>query len=111
MDELLHKFNINRETLNEVEKETLERWSKSLNQNVLGIADVREYITTMIGSLERELYGFDNQPASFASLFFRKSKRKHAEARLHNYVLLRDFLTAPERARSYVEKQLNNFKS
>jgi len=110
MEEILRKFNIDRDSLNAVEMETLEKWSKALSQNVLHIQDVRVYIDSMIASLERDLFT-DESPNTFANLFFRKSKRRNQEARLRNYVLLRDFLTAPERARSYVEKQLNSFKT
>ena len=109
MEEILRKFNIDRDSLNAVEMETLEKWSQALSQNILHVADVKTYIDAMIQSLEKELFN-DEAPMTFANLFFRKSRKRNKEARLHNYVLLRDFLTAPERARSFVEKQLNSFK-
>ena len=110
MEEILRKFNIDRESLNSVEMETLEKWSKALSQNVLHVHDIKNYIDTMITSLERDLFS-DEAPMTFANLFFRKSRKRNQEARLKNYVLLRDFLTAPERARSIVEKQLSGFKN
>lgn len=110
MEELLHKFNIDKDSLNQVEIETLQKWSELLSKNALNMQDVRDYINSMITSLERDLFDYSTAPMTFANLFFRRRKRQSIEARLHNYVLLRDFLTAPERARSYVEKQLNSFK-
>lgn len=109
MDELLKKFNIDRNTLTTAEIETLDKWAKALSVGQLSVSDVKEYIAHMIESVERELTGFENPPLTFASLFFRSRREAHLKARLHNYVLLREFLTAPERARSYVEKQLGGF--
>lgn len=109
MDELLNKFNIDRKTLTTEELQTLDKWAKALSTQQLGITDVKGYIATMIEALERELTGHDNPPMTFANLFFRGRRERHLKARLYNYVMLRDFLTAPERARSYVEKQLGGF--
>lgn len=111
MDEILNKFGIKRETLNQEELATLEKWSKSLATQQITAHDIRTYIEAMIASLEKELFGYADTPLTFASLFFRKRKERFAQARLHNYVLLRDFLTAPEKARSFVEKQISLFKS
>lgn len=109
MDDLLKKFNIDRNTLTADEIATLDRWAKALSTAQLSVQDVKQYLAQMIESVERELTGFENPPLTFASLFFRSRREVHLKARLHNYVLLRDFLTAPERARSYVEKQLGGF--
>lgn len=110
MDEILEKFGIKRETLNASEVETLDKWAKALSVQQLNIHDVKNHIQSMIEVLEKELFGHNDAPLTFASLFFRKRKERFAQARLHNYVLLRDFLTAPEKARSYVEKQVSSFK-
>lgn len=109
MDELLQKFNIDRKTLTADELATLDKWAKALSTQQLGVADVKQYLATMIESCERELTGHDNPPVTFANLVFRGRRERHLKARLQNYVMLRDFLTAPERARSYVEKQLGGF--
>lgn len=109
MDELLQKFNIDRKTLNADELATLDKWAKALSTQQLSVADVKAYLATMIEALERELTGHENPPMTFANLVFRGRRERHLKARLQNYVMLRDFLTAPERARSYVEKQLGGF--
>lgn len=107
MDELLNRFGISRETLNEEERNTLDKWSKSLQTQQMTLHDVKNHLDAMINSLEKELFGYADAPLTFASLFFRKRKERFAQARLHNYMLLRDFIEAPEKARSFVEKQLS----
>lgn len=109
MEELFAKFGLKREELNTQELETLERWAQSLSQTQITIADLKNYLTEMITALERELSGHD-YPKGFVQLFFRRKRENHLKARLYNYILLRDFLIAPEKARSYVEKHLNNLK-
>ena len=89
--------------------ETLDRWSKALSTAQLSVVDIQGYISTMIESVERELTNYEKPPMTFANIVFRKRRDKHLRARLENYILMRDFLTAPERARSYVEKQLGGF--
>ena len=111
MKTLLQKFKIDRSTLTSDELATLDRWAKALNGAQVSVTDVKSYIDAMIVSLERELTGHENPPMTFANLFFRKRRERHLKARLENYILLRDFLTAPERARSYVEKQLGGFSA
>jgi len=110
MDELLQKFNINRSTLSRDEIETLNKWASALDKKQLTISDTKEYIDAMIKAIELELTGNETPPTTFANLVFRNRRERHMKARLQNYVLLRDFLTAPERARSYVEKQLASLK-
>lgn len=109
MEELLSKFKIDRNTLTKDEMETLDRWSKALSTAQLSVVDIQGYISTMIESVERELTNYEKPPMTFANIVFRKRRDKHLRARLENYILMRDFLTAPERARSYVEKQLGGF--
>lgn len=109
MEDLLIKFGVKREEMNAQELETLERWAQSLSQSQVTIPDLKNYLNEMITALERELTGHD-YPKGFVELFFRKKRLRHLKARLHNYILLRDFLVAPEKARSYVEKHLSNLK-
>jgi hypothetical protein len=109
-EELLAKFNIKKDNLTQDERTTLQKWAEMVSQKQITPLEVKGYIEAMIPSLERELAGYDNPPMSFANLIFRGRRERHIKARLQNYLMLRDFLTAPDRARSYVEKQLGNFK-
>ncbi len=109
-DEILNKAGLNRESLNTQERETLERWAQQLSVKQVGVNDVREHIDHMISSLERELAGYET-PVSFTALLFRGKRMTHVRARLYNYIMLRDFLIAPEKARAFVEKHITNLKS
>lgn len=107
-DSILQRAGLTRDTLNAGERETLERWAKQLSTQQIGIRELNEYINQMITSLERELAGYEDTPTTFASIFFRGKRMKHVKARLYNYIMIRDFITAPDRARSYVEKHISN---
>jgi len=107
MESFLQKLGIKREDLNIAEKETLNKWLEALSKNQISVKEIQEYINEMISALEREAFGYD-KPKGIAEYLFRSTRKKHLEARLQNYVMLRDFLTAPEKARSYVEKSLSN---
>lgn len=109
MDELLIKLGLDRDSLNHEEIETLDRWAKALSVNQITPVDVKNYVNDMISALERDLFSHDT-PKSFVAFIFRKKRNRFQEARLYNYILLRDFLTAPDKARSYVEKHINNLK-
>lgn len=108
-DELLQKYGLTRDTLNSMEKETLERWAQSLATDKIGVKEVQEYINQMITGVERELAGHD-VPVGFTAWLFRGKRLRHLNARLYNYIMLRDFLTAPDKARSFVEKHITNLK-
>ena len=106
---LLQKFNIDRSSLNSLELETLNKWSSQLSQNQLTVGQVAEHISMMLAMIERELHGYET-PKTFVEYIFRGKRNKHLEARLQNYIMLRDFLTAPEKARKFVEAQLLSLK-
>ena len=110
LNDLLHKFNINRSTLTNDELQTIDTWAKALRTRKLAPEDVLEYIESMITAIERELTGYDT-PQNFTALIFRRNRRKHLEARLFNYLMLRDFLSSPEKARKFAETQLRNLSN
>lgn len=109
MDKLLEKFNIDRETLNHAELQTLDEWAAKLKSHELTLNDVKQYIRSMMDVIVRELAG-EEYPKTFTQKLFRKRRETHLKARLFNYTLLHDFLTAPEKARSYVEKHISSLK-
>lgn len=108
-DELLEKAGITREKMNAEELETLERWAKQLSVKQLTPVEVKDYINQMIVAVEKELTGYQN-PESFVAWLFRGKRMVYLNARLYNYLMLRDFLTAPEKARAFVEKHITNLK-
>lgn len=110
MEDLLRKFNLTRDDLTPQEQETLQQWSDMLSQKQLKLEDVKKYVNGMIESIEREMTGYES-PNALVNLVFSKRRDRHLRARLRNYLLLRDFLTSPEKARSYVEKSLSGLAS
>jgi len=107
MKEILAKFGIKQEDLNASELETLKKWSETISKKQISILDVKSYLDDMIEVLERELFGYET-PKSFVELLFRGKRYRHLQARLQNYILLRDVLVAPEKARKFIEKQISN---
>lgn len=104
-DSILARTGLKRETLIKEERETLERWAKQMSTQSVGISEVREHINRMIMALEVELTGYDT-PANFTAWLFRKKRLTHVRARLFNYIMLRDFMTAPDRAKEFVQKHI-----
>ena len=110
LNDLLHKFNINRASLTSDELQTIDTWAQALRTRKLAPEDVLGYIESMITAIERELTGYDT-PQSFTAFIFRGKRRVYLEARLYNYLMLRDFLSSPEKARKYAETQLRNLSN
>jgi len=107
IDDLLKKFGVDRSTLTSVELDTLDTWAKALQAKRLQPEDITGYVNAMIDSISRELTGYE-EPKSITSFLFRRKRHRSLEARLYNYIMLRDFLTSPEKAKKYVESQLKN---
>ncbi len=107
--EILNKYGLKYEDLNAAEKQTLEEMSKTYQVKDLTVVDIREAIDAMIESLTKELVSYET-PAGLIAFLFRKKRRIHVEARLHNYLMLRELLAGPERARKAVERMLQNIK-
>jgi len=99
--QLLRQRNINYEDLNTAEKETLENWENALKASELTIEKIRDYIGMMVTGVENELAAYD----------LPKEKDLLLKARLRNYILLRAFLTGPEKARKAMEQAVNNLKT
>lgn len=109
MDKILEQYGLKREDLKAEELEVLDRWAQQVNQNSLSVVDIEGYIDNMIGILEDELFGYKN-PESFVELLFRKKRNIHLEARLRNYMLLKNVMTAPQKAQLRIQKQLEHLK-
>lgn len=100
IDNFLAKFGITYEKLNEVERETLTDWLKNLAERQISIEDVKTYVRKMADNVAKEL-SVDELP---------KKKDIFLKARLRNYLLLIDFLTAPEEAKKSLERYIKNLK-
>jgi hypothetical protein len=109
MQSLLDKFNINYEDLNPAEKETLEQWQQALERNQLTVEGIKDYLKSLIEAVEKEIIEL-KEVTSFWTYLYGWKKDFYLKARLKNYLMLYDFISAPEKARKSIEQSLNNLK-
>ena len=109
MPSLLDKFDINYEDLNPAEKETFHQWQESLEKNQLTVEGIKDYVHSLIEAVEKELSEL-KESTSFWTYLYGWKKDFYLKARLKNYLILYDFLSAPEKARKYIEQSLTNIK-
>lgn len=107
-DRLLEKYNLKFDDLNTAERETLLTWAKSLQTTTLTPDDIKKYVTGLITAIERELAGLD-EPQTFWQWLFRRRRLDYRAARLQNYLMIRDFLEGPEKAKAFIEAHLQRF--
>ena len=106
---LLDKLNVKYEDLNTEEKATLDQWQKSLESNQLTVEGIKDHVRTLTEAVERELSDVQEYSTAIGWISNRK-KDIFLKARLKNYLMLYDFLSAPEKARKYIEQSLTNIK-
>jgi hypothetical protein len=97
LDELLERYGLKYNDLNNLEKETLNTWMEALQKSQLSLEKVKEYISMLKEGVEQELTKSDL--GSKQDLFLK--------ARLRNYILLDAFLTSPEKAKKQIESALS----
>jgi hypothetical protein len=100
LSSLLSKFNLKYEDLTPVERDTLNQWMQSLSHKQLTVPIVTEYVRKLIEAVEREL----------ATYNLSKEQDLFLKARLKNFLMLHDFLTAPDKAQKHIEQSLQNIK-
>ena len=98
LNDFLSKFGLKYDDLKDEERNYLMRMVTSIAKKELTIHDVEANIKGMIESVAREL-SEESVP---------RRKDIFLKARLKNYLLLYDILTAPEKAKKALEKQLKN---
>src|SRR4051812_11028995 len=98
--QLLEKYNLSFDDLNAAERETLTKWADALKTKTLTLQNVKEYIDNCVIALGRQLADLD-QPDNLWQWLTRKKRMVYVQARLKNYLMLQDFLTAPERAQKW----------
>ena len=108
IDSLLKRIdpNIKYEDLNFSERETLTSWLKQLETKKLTLEMVKEHIRNLIRAVEVEL--IDTPEFERIWGIFPIASRKHLllKARLKNYLLIENMLSANERAKKAIEQQL-----
>ena len=100
IDELLKKYNLKYEELTPDERTTFNTMLDALQQNVLTIEKLRDFISSMKYAVEQELV---KTGTNTRQDFFLK-------ARLKNYMLLEAFLLTPVKAKKALDQSLSNIK-
>jgi hypothetical protein len=107
---LLDKYGLKFDDLNTAERETLMTWAKEMQTRPLTTDDVKSHVSGLILALQRELAGLD-EPKSFWEWLFRRKRDQFAKARLKNYLMLQDFISAPDKAKAFVEQHIKHLKN
>lgn len=95
-NKILERLNLKYEDLTPDERTTLNEWSDSLNKKSLTVENIRDHISSMKESVEKDLTKTDLN--SKQDLFLK--------ARLRNYMLLDAYLGSPEKAKEAIERQI-----
>ena len=95
--------------MNAAERETFQKWQATLETSQLTVEGVKDHVEALIESVERDLTEL-KEMTSFWTWIYGWKQDFYLKARLKNYLMLYDFLTAPDRARKYIEQSLTNIK-
>jgi hypothetical protein len=95
-DEILQRVGLKFEDLKKEERETLNTWVQSLQQNSLSMERVKDYIAAMRDAVEQELTETTHNTKQDIFL----------KARLRNYLLLEAFLSTPAKAKQALDNAL-----
>jgi hypothetical protein len=111
IDGFLERFNLKYEQLTIAEKDTLTQLYENIQKSQITVPTVKEAIDQMREGVERALVETDEFDYFFFGLF-KRANRKHLilKARLWNYLVLSDMLSAPDRAKMALESALSGYK-
>lgn len=104
IEKIYEKFRLSPADLSIAEREELDKLFNQLPEP-LSLGDFEQYIEKSIFILENDLF-VENAPKNIFGAFFNRKQRLHKEARLRNYIEIREILARPERAREHLEKQM-----
>jgi hypothetical protein len=108
--QLLKKYGLTYDQLNQAERDTLNQWVDSLRTKTITLEDVKERIAALIRGVESELSTLP-EATSLWSRLFHQDKTVYLRARLANYLMLESFLLGPERAQKWLEAHLEHLES
>jgi hypothetical protein len=109
LSNLLDKYGIKYDDMNALERETFDSWSKSLASKQLTLTDVETHVKSLIEAVNKDLADL-KESTSFWTYLYQWKRDTYLKARLRNYMMLYDFLTAPAKARQFIEQSLQNIK-
>lgn len=101
VDSILEKFGVTYDKLTPNERETFNAMLAAMQESVLTVEKLRDYINAMKMGVEQELTKHDL--GSKQDLFLK--------ARLRNYMLLEAFLQTPVKAKQALENALRGYHS
>lgn len=96
--QILKENRIKYEDLTTAEKMELEKWEEAFQAGAVTVEKIKEYISLMIGGVENELAVYE----------LPKEKDLLLKARLRNYLLLKAFVTAPDKAQKALQEAIKN---
>jgi len=105
---LLDKFQLKQNQLSPEEKITLENWVAAINQNEITVDRIKIFINGLVENVEKEMTEYS--PKTIIDLLFMKRRKQQLDARLRCYLMLREFLSTPERAKQAMERAIQNIK-
>jgi len=124
VDEILSKFNLKYEDLEDFEIKSLTDRLEQLNTVQLSVPMVRDYVSKMRESTSHSLLDIQETPNSWVSLlglffplvgiirkWYLDQKRVYLTARLRNYLLLEAYLSGPDKLQQNIERVLKGIKN
>ena len=103
IDQMLERAGLKYEDLNAVERDTFNAMIEKVSKSEINNETLKEYITGMKNSIEKEL----SEEPEFVRVFifsFRNDKNIFLKARLRNYLLLESFLESPKKAKEALDR-------
>lgn len=105
---LLENYGLKYEDLRSEERSTLEDMVRGMEANTLTIDIILEYINKLIYAVEEEMTA--HNPKTFIDWIYRNERRRNLDARLRAYILLREMLTSPIKARKALDRMMRNMQ-
>jgi len=109
LQSLLEKTGLSLDDLNEAERKTLFSWMEDLSKNTLTVEGVKFHVSALVEAVQHDIAGIE-EPKTLWGWLFQRKRDVYLKARLKNYVMLRDFVTSPERAQKWIEAQVKTLK-
>jgi hypothetical protein len=101
---LLENYGLSYKDFRGDEKEELIRMVSQTEAQNITLNDFLEHLTKLIAVVEDELTSYE--PKTILELLWRKKRRNALDARLRCYVLMRNFIVAPIKAREAISRAI-----
>lgn len=105
IDALLERADLKYEDLNAIERKTFNDMVEKVSKTEINNETLKEYISTMKESVERELAD-EPEHVRVWIFAFRNDKNILLKARIRNYMLLEAFLESPKKAKEALDRAI-----